>query len=933
MADQNLSEGSSKSSMHSEMTDSTMEINIKTLDSQIYRFNADKDMRVSAFKEKIATQIGVPMEQQRLIFRGKVLKDTHLLSEYHLENGDTLHLVARQPSQAQSSSSSSTGDATANNIGMGTEPGVGAPRGRIGQISHSVVVGTFNAGEQDEGGPPDLNRVIGAVLNSIGLGNQAGMTPNVLFNSHIQNPQRTEVDGRRNGAGSQSQGGNQSHAGNPLSGSLPQIMQIPLGAAIAIPSFSMPIPDSLHTLCEFMSRMEIALSRRAGIQPSQSSDATFNVPGVELPTNHGVPTPNALALVIRQAQRLISGPAMGSLSHIAGRLEQEAGSSDPSIRADMQSESVQVGLSMQHLGALLLELGRTILTLRMGQSPVESSVNAGPAVYISPTGPNPIMVQPFPLQTSSLFPNPAANMINPVASGSIGVGSIPRHVNIHIHTGASIAPIVPGVGPGTTTGEAGQGEHVGRTVSGDSGQSQALPVGNFSANAVPPGPTVIAVSGTGVDALQPHPPSLSPEIHTFAGNTRTEQLASSGRSESLTIQGQSIGSAAGDDDSIPQNISSSEGVVDTNLSTSSSSRIEDHEQAQLEADKPHPEKDFGMSMKSVSEPSSSSNGAGFSKLEKPQVRSQEGASGSPEGMSIPDKSSNVPLGLGLGGLQPKRRGRRPTLQEKSSEGSTDPSRAQQHTLIGQQVLQSLASLSSGSNSNANATAELPYLNEANTHSFPTSLSTGDQNDDGQLDVSDALSQALQSPALSGLLAGVSNQTGIGSPNSLRNMLEQMTQSPALRNTVNQIAQQIDNHDLENMFSGLGGNQGGGFDLSRMVQQMMPIVSQALGGVSAGVPPDPEMGVSGVESGSTREVESFPENSQLEPQDLARRIERQSSPGRIFSSVVRSVSEFYGHDDGADGLLNELCSEAGLARDFVDMLRHDISQRLQDETGP
>lgn len=72
---------------------------------------------------------------------------------------------------------------------------------------------------------------------------------------------------------------------------------------------------------------------------------------------------------------------------------------------------------MQHLGALLLELGRTTMMLRMGQSPVGfilfntafqdlnnilmfrcpfqvgSVVNAGHAVYISPTGPNPIMVQ------------------------------------------------------------------------------------------------------------------------------------------------------------------------------------------------------------------------------------------------------------------------------------------------------------------------------------------------------------------------------------------------------------------------------------------------------------------------------------------------------------------------------------------------------------
>ena len=75
---------------------------------------------------------------------------------------------------------------------------------------------------------------------------------------------------------------------------------------------------------------------------------------------------------------------------------------------------------MQHLGAMLLELGRTMMMLRMGASPVciflprhcpitdftrfnysksllimqaNAFVNAGSAVYINPTGPNPIMVQ------------------------------------------------------------------------------------------------------------------------------------------------------------------------------------------------------------------------------------------------------------------------------------------------------------------------------------------------------------------------------------------------------------------------------------------------------------------------------------------------------------------------------------------------------------
>lgn len=105
-----------------------------------------------------------------------------------------------------------------------------------------------------------------------------------------------------------------------------------------------------------------------------------------------------------------------------------------------------------------------------------------------------------------------------------------------------------------------------------------------------------------------------------------------------------------------------------------------------------------------------------------------------------------------------------------------------------------------------------------------------QDSNNRRDTANVMSQVLQGPALDGLLAGISGQAGVGSPNVLRNMLQQLTQSPQIMNTVNQIAQQVDSQDLDNMFSGSGG-QGGGIDLSRMVQQMMPIVSRAFGGGS------------------------------------------------------------------------------------------------------
>lgn len=142
-------------------------------------------------------------------------------------------------------------------------------------------------------------------------------------------------------------------------------------------------------------------------------------------------------------------------------------------------------------------------------------------------------------------------------------------------------------------------------------------------------------------------------------------------------------------------------------------------------------------------------------------------------------------------------------------------------------MQSLASLSTSGNTNPSPSAQTPNI----ARGVETSLPAARQNADGPNDMADAMSQILQGPALDGLLAGVSQQTGVGSPDMLRNMLQQFTQNPAMRNTVNQIAQQMDNQDLGSMFSGRG--QGGGIDLSRMMQQMMPIVAGALGGIQSG----------------------------------------------------------------------------------------------------
>lgn len=61
-----------------------IEIKIKTLDSQTYTMRVNKQVPVPDLKQQIATVTGVLSDQQRLICRGKVLKDDQRLCAYRI---------------------------------------------------------------------------------------------------------------------------------------------------------------------------------------------------------------------------------------------------------------------------------------------------------------------------------------------------------------------------------------------------------------------------------------------------------------------------------------------------------------------------------------------------------------------------------------------------------------------------------------------------------------------------------------------------------------------------------------------------------------------------------------------------------------------------------------------------------------------------------
>ncbi|XP_059558345.1 large proline-rich protein BAG6 isoform X16 [Myotis daubentonii] len=138
-------EPSSSTSTTMEEPDS-LEVLVKTLDSQTRTFIVGSQMNVKEFKEHIAASVSIPSEKQRLIYQGRVLQDDKKLQEYNV-GGKVIHLVERAPPQTQlpSGASSGTGSASATH-GGGPPLGTRGPGASVHDRNANsyVMVGTFN---------------------------------------------------------------------------------------------------------------------------------------------------------------------------------------------------------------------------------------------------------------------------------------------------------------------------------------------------------------------------------------------------------------------------------------------------------------------------------------------------------------------------------------------------------------------------------------------------------------------------------------------------------------------------------------------------------------------------------------------------------------------------------------------------------------------
>ncbi|CAL0325675.1 unnamed protein product [Lupinus luteus] len=412
-----------------ESSEPTIEIKIKTLDSQTYTLRVDKEMPVPALKEQIASVTGVLSEQQRLICQGKVLKDDQLLSAYHVEDGHTLHLVVRQPDLP------SPGSSFDHSV---PDPNSSTSHGHSNQVAPGVFIETFDVPLQGDGISPDFQRVVSAVLGSIGI----SMNGSDGIDTREQDSQGFGRISNSSGIPDSSHPQSEQAGVRILSDRLHNIFGSPSVGSLQPPV----IPDSLTTLSQYLSRIshEFDAVVRDGMNNGQAaedhrSDEMGSISSRSGSTAEGIPSPASLAEVLRSSRRMIVEQVGECLLRLASQLENQANVTDSLLRSSTQARAVRTGVLLYNLGAFLLELGRTTMMTRLGQTASEAVVNGGPAVFISPSGPNHIMVQPIPFHPGASFG--AVPVVTTQSNSSLGSGLgssfIPRRIDIQIRRGTS----------------------------------------------------------------------------------------------------------------------------------------------------------------------------------------------------------------------------------------------------------------------------------------------------------------------------------------------------------------------------------------------------------------------------------------------------------------------------------------------------------------
>ncbi|XP_070019101.1 ubiquitin-like domain-containing protein CIP73 isoform X8 [Nicotiana sylvestris] len=310
--------GETSEGHESEGIDTTIEIKVKTMNSQTHNLRIGNQRKVWNLKEQVSLLIGTPMEQQRLIYCGKVLQDDDLLSSYNIESGDTLHLICTVQSMST----------------FGNSPCCPGATDRIS------------------------------------------------------------------------------------------------------PNTQQEIPNSIETLSRYLNRM------RRGYNINGTENNTNEVLGSASNTftpSQGIPEVEQLARLLSSTRDMLISQTAQRFLELERDMRQNLNMSDPRVRQGTQlNAQTTVGTVFNNLGAYFLELGRTMMGVRMGDNGSTAVVNAGPAVYITDSGPLSIQEELYSVLLSTIHRLINSGLVNDngtrlhqrqVGTQMIGGSGVPTEVS------------------------------------------------------------------------------------------------------------------------------------------------------------------------------------------------------------------------------------------------------------------------------------------------------------------------------------------------------------------------------------------------------------------------------------------------------------------------------------------------------------------------
>uniref|UniRef100_A0A0D6QX22 Ubiquitin-like domain-containing protein n=1 Tax=Araucaria cunninghamii TaxID=56994 RepID=A0A0D6QX22_ARACU len=188
-------------------------IHIRCSNGSKFSVEAELVATVAAFKVLLAEKCEIPAEQQRLIYKGRILKDENTLQSYGLQSDHTVHLVRGSPPVA-STNAAAAGNAATTTNNTAAQPVQGVPSTNNGGLGGAGLGGLLFPGLGGNGpsgngmtglfgtGLPEFQQVqqqltqnpnmIREMMNMPAIQNLMN-NPDLMRNLIMSNPQMREI--------------------------------------------------------------------------------------------------------------------------------------------------------------------------------------------------------------------------------------------------------------------------------------------------------------------------------------------------------------------------------------------------------------------------------------------------------------------------------------------------------------------------------------------------------------------------------------------------------------------------------------------------------------------------------------------------------------------------------------------------------------------